>query len=74
MMMMIVMMILRTMKQKFKKENLSYMKHLSSPTPFLHPAGSPFLPYYFSLLKIKVMNIMESKIMELLLGQEAVRN
>ena len=41
------------------------MKHLSSPTPFLHPAGNP-------ILTLKIMKFMESKMLDLLLGQEVI--
>ena len=54
---------------------LPFMKHLSSPTLFLHPAGSPMLTSSFlksSKLK-QNMKIIESKMLDLLLGQEAVR-
>ena len=47
------------------------MKHLSSPTPFLHTAGRPILTYSFNVQKLIIMNLIESK---MLLGQEALMN
>ena len=44
------------------------------PTPFLHPAGSSILTSSFSFLKLKIMKFMENKMLEVLLGQEAVRH
>ena len=56
-----------------KSTHLLIMKHPSSPTPFLHPAGSPILTSTFSLLKLKTLKLMEIKMPDLLLGQEAVK-
>ena len=41
---------------------------------FLHPAGSPIITSSLSLLQLKIMMFIKNKMLEVLLGQEAVRN
>ena len=49
------------------------MKHLSSPTSFLHPADSPNLTSSFSFLKLGILKIIQSKMLKVLIGQEAIK-